>query len=561
MWNRSAVIEFQLFVKSLRRLTPNSQKPLKPLSQTRITKAAADAARSDTRLEVYVLLAISEPTTRLTRRSLLLSASSAAALLAMPGSRFHAGALAAQTPTAASAVFFDPAVVHDITAMFDQAEYDAVIAAYAESGEKEWLSATLTIDGQTFEQVGLRLKGNSSLMALREDLDQPDGNPENVQPATDVVTADGTPIVGDPENRTMVMGGPGGMISADEPEGLPWLVRLDRNIEGQNLNGLYEFVIRSNHSETALNEALSLDLLAEAGLASQAAAYIRFTANDNDPRLRIAIENPDDVWLAAHFSEDGTLFKSEAEGNWSYRDENWESYVESFDLEAGGGDDDAANYAPLISFIDFVNNSDDASFIAELPSRLVTDQFADYLAMMDLLQNDDDISGPGNNSYLYYDPATSMFTIVPWDMNLSFAAAMRRDGGPAFADGPDGEGDMGPGSGMFVIVNGTPVAGEDMPDRPNGDEPIGPREGGPGGMGGIGGINNPLVKRWEADADFSALQSASHERLRAELIESGVASEILARWVAVLETHATDLVDRSTIESESQSLQEQIDAA
>ena len=121
-------------------------------------------------------------------------------------------------------------------------------------------------------------------------------------------------------------------------------------LTGKISTGCIEFVIRSNHSETALNEALSLDLLSKAGLASQAAAYIRFTANDSEPRLRIAIENPDDIWLDAHFSEDGTLFKSEAEGNWSYRDENWESYVESFDLEAGGGDDDAENYAPLIAF-------------------------------------------------------------------------------------------------------------------------------------------------------------------------------------------------------------------
>ena len=50
-----------------------------------------------------------------------------------------------------------------------------MISAYSQSGEKEWLSATLTIDGETFEEVGLRLKGNSSLMGLREDLGAPGG--------------------------------------------------------------------------------------------------------------------------------------------------------------------------------------------------------------------------------------------------------------------------------------------------------------------------------------------------------------------------------------------------
>ena len=245
---------------------------------------------------------ISEPTLRLSRRSLLISSAAATALLALPGNQSGSGALAAQTPTAGSGVFFDPSFVHDISATFDQDEYDAVIATYSETGEKEWLSATVTIDGQIFEEVGLRLKGNSSLMSLREEFGQPgDGNPANAQPVMGFGIEGGTPTAGNEVGGAVMQGGPGVEISADEPQGLPWLVRLDRFVDDQNLNGLYEFVIRSNNSETALNEALALDLLAEAGLASQAAAYIRFSTNDSDPRLRIAIENPDDVWLAAHF--------------------------------------------------------------------------------------------------------------------------------------------------------------------------------------------------------------------------------------------------------------------
>ena len=33
--------------------------------------------------------------------------------------------------------------------------------------------------------------------------------------------------------------------------------------------------------------------------------------------------------------------------------------------------------------------------------------------MQDLVDNFDDIDGPGNNSYLSYDAATGQFTIVP----------------------------------------------------------------------------------------------------------------------------------------------------
>lgn len=521
-----------------------------------------------------MLLSVSEPTLRLTRRSLLISSASAGALLAMPGRAILT--LAAQTPAASTGVFFDPALVHDVAATFDQDEYDAMIDAYKENGDKEWLKASITIDGTTFDEVGLRLKGNSSLMALQGNNGGFGNGPmTDVQAANESAT-DGTPVAGQtggmqpPDGGGMMMGGTGGNISADEPEGLPWLVRLDKYVDDQNYNGLSEFVIRSNNSETALNEALALDLLAEAGLASQAAAYIRFTANDSEPRLRIAIENPDDTWMAAHFSEDGTLFKSEAEGNWSFRDDNWESYVESFDLEAGGGDDDAENYAPLISFLDFVNNSDDPAFAADLPERLDTEQFAVYMAMMDLIQNGDAIDGPGNNSYLYYDPGTGIFTVVPWDMNLAFGGMMGggggfgggqgmgrppqgqfpTDGGTFTIDGtPVAEGDL-----PSFAIDGTPVAPGDMPARPGGGDQTGPG-------GGFGGMNNPLASRWDGNADFAAMQSDTQERLRGELFESGVADDILARWVAVLETHASDLVDQATIDSESQALQEQIDAA
>ena len=63
--------------------------------------------------------------------------------------------------------------------------------------------------------------------------------------------------------------------SADEPESLPWLVRLDGFVDDQDHDGVSEFVVRSNNSETALNVAVAVGLLAEAGLLGQRASYVR----------------------------------------------------------------------------------------------------------------------------------------------------------------------------------------------------------------------------------------------------------------------------------------------
>ncbi|HZK05304.1 MAG TPA: hypothetical protein VFC82_05570, partial [Actinomycetaceae bacterium] len=71
----------------------------------------------------------------------------------------------ATTPSSAEGLF-DDAVVHSIDVQVDGAAYDAMIETYTSTGEKEWLSATVTIDGVEYEAVGIKLKGNSSLRGL-----------------------------------------------------------------------------------------------------------------------------------------------------------------------------------------------------------------------------------------------------------------------------------------------------------------------------------------------------------------------------------------------------------
>ncbi|MEZ5207632.1 MAG: hypothetical protein R2690_11800 [Acidimicrobiales bacterium] len=54
-------------------------------------------------------------------------------------------------------------------------------------------------------------------------------------------------------------------MSAEDPETLPWLIKFDKFVDGQDHDGVEELVIRSNVTETALNEAVALDLMELAG--------------------------------------------------------------------------------------------------------------------------------------------------------------------------------------------------------------------------------------------------------------------------------------------------------
>lgn len=110
----------------------------------------------------------------------------------------------------------------------------------------------MTIDGETFTDVGLKLKGNSSLRGISVD------------------------------------GGPA--------QDLPFRIRLDKYVDDQQLKGISDFTVRSNSSETSMNEAVALDLLTDAGLASTQAIATRFSVNGGDETLRLTVQNLDDTW-------------------------------------------------------------------------------------------------------------------------------------------------------------------------------------------------------------------------------------------------------------------------
>ncbi|WP_111766869.1 CotH kinase family protein [Nakamurella deserti] len=419
---------------------------------------------------------------------------------------------ATATPAAGSGVF-DSSTVHSISVEYDQAAYDAMMTTFTTTGEKEWITATVTIDGTVFTDVGIKLKGNSSLRGLQ------DGGGGR--------------------------GGTGGDLSADAPEGLPWRIRLDKYVDGQNYQGQTDLVIRGTNTETSLNEAVALELLGVAGLATEGAASTRFWVNGGTQALRLVIQNPGETWDEENFDTDGVLYKSEAEGDWSYRGDDPTAYAEAFSVEAStSGEDD---YTPLVSFLEFVNESDDATFATELSQHLDVDAFATYLAVQTLVANADDIDGPGNNSYLRWDAATGVFTVVAWDQNLSFGGM---GGG---AGGGMGGGGMRPRPDRATATDGSAAGTGDAAATPPADGES--ADGGvAGGMGGPRG-GNVLSERFFADTAFAALYDAAVTQLTADYAD-GTAQSILDSWTAVLTGQAGDLVATETVDSEAATIAE-----
>ena len=396
--------------------------------------------------------------------------------------------------------------LHSVEITVDQSAYQEMITAYTSNQTKNWIEATVTVDGVAHEKAGLKLKGNSSLQG----------------------------------------------ISADTaPQQLPWLVRFDKFVDGANHEGMTRMVIRAGATTSALNEAVALDLLATTGLASEKAAHISLSVNGSDPVLRLTCQDLDESWVAQNFDVAGLLYKAESTGDYTYRGTDESAYKGVFDQETG-----KANLTPLIEFLQFINESSDADFQSGLAQRVDVDKMVTYLAFEDVIDNFDDITGPGNNSFLWWAEQANQMTVVAWDHNCAFGlkpgAGQQGQGGGQ----PPGGGQGQPPSGGQQPGGGQPPG--DGGASSNGQAPTGQPPGGAGGQQPGGGGSqtkaNALVDRFNSLMDGETKVSTERDRLKQELYTSGVAQTILDARAKVLTDQAGSLIEQSAVEADKQTI-------
>ena len=412
---------------------------------------------------------------------------------------------------------------HTIDITFDQAEYEEMLSTFREDGEKEYIRADITIDGTLIEDVGLRLKGNSTLQSLsnnnmgggRENDEMPEGMelPESTED-----TAEGTAPAG-PGGMGGGMGG-GGMtqLSEENPEELPWLISFDEYEEGRAYQGMTEIALRpaASGSEVAINEALALELTAESGQITQDYTFTSVTVNGSESAARIVVDAPD-TELADELGS-GVLYKARAGGSLDYVGDDPTEYEDSFkQINAEG----AYDLQPVMTLMKFLNESTDEEFAEELDDYVDTESFAKYLATQEILSNTDAMDGPGNNYYLWYDTTEKQFTVLSWDLNMALSGMM---GGGSMAGGTGG---------MQQDTEATDTASEmpalpdgmempEMPQPPEGMEMPGGEES--EGAGPSGGSDSGILKeRFLDNEEFYAMYE--------QLIASGYAEETLNELV------------------------------
>jgi spore coat protein CotH len=423
---------------------------------------------------------------------------------------------------------FDLSQPHSITLQVNDLEYAHMMSEFIDFEEKAWIEVDVNIDGTLLPSVGIRLKGNSTLMSLRG----PDFSPFEESG-------------GAPEGMEEALQQPGmeqGMlkqiadVSFEEPSTLPLLMSFNEFVPGRGYQGRGEIAIRSARpGGSTLNEGIALQLIKDSGQLSQQYSWVTFKINDASSATRLVIESPDQNYAASLEQGPGVLYKSRSSNAFAYHGEDQTLYLEDFSQINALGTRDLK---PVIQLLAWVESASDEEFDAELADWIDIPSFAKYVVTHDLLNNFDDMAGPGRNFLFWYDLEDEIFTVINWDMNVAIVGiegimaglpggamigAMMQSmtsGGP---DIPGGEGvDMA--SMMEAMEDG------EMPEGfspPGGASPGGM----PGGMqvrppsGRI--IGNILKERFVRSEVFSEVIAATRAELLALWFESGRAQGLL----------------------------------
>jgi len=249
-----------------------------------------------------------------------------------------------------------------------------------------WVESTITFEGETFEHVGIRFKGNSSLST----------------------------------------------VASSDNDKFSFKLDFDEfeddyeEIEDQRFYGFKQLNLNNNFGDQSLmHEKIAADLFREYGLVSAhtsfAAVYVNTGEGYQYFGVYTIVEEVDDTVLDDQFGDDsGNLYKpyntgaTFAEGTYSDEDMN---------IKNGEG------FSDVQALYDIINSelrlSDNEKWQTELENIFDVDTFLKYLAVNNTIVNWDTYGVMNHNYYLYNNPETGLLTWIPWDNNEALSDGKR----------------------------------------------------------------------------------------------------------------------------------------
>jgi spore coat protein CotH len=255
--------------------------------------------------------------------------------------------------------------------------------------EPVWVTSTISFEGDTWNNVGIRFKGNSSLKSVAS---------SNVDKFSFKLDFD--------------------EFEDEYPE-----------IENQRFYGFKQLNLNNNYGDQSLlHEKVAADLFRDFGLVSAetsfCAVYVDYGEGSQYFGLYTIVEEVDDTVLDEQFGDDdGNLYKPDGDAA-SFAEG---TYDES-EMEKKTNEDEA-DHSDVESLYTIINSdlrtSDVEAWKDSLEDVFNVDGFLKWLAVNTVIQNWDTYGTMTHNYYLYNDPDTGLLNWIPWDNNEALSEGKR----------------------------------------------------------------------------------------------------------------------------------------
>jgi hypothetical protein len=270
---------------------------------------------------------------------------------------------------------FDESYVHEVRITFEQEDFWDSLEYYYEQyldygADKQYMMASVQIDGNTVDSVGVRQKGYFSNWGS---------------------------------------------------EGLKEPLKIDFNeyVQGKKYDGLKKINLQNGFGDPSMmRDALAYKFMRDAGIAAPRSSYAKVYLNDTYWGLYVVVEQVDNKFLKNWFSNNnGNLFKCIENTSLEWQGTSKSAYEDEFELKTNEELDE------WNEFIDFVKKANNASeFEDSISTQLQMNNYLRVLAADVLMYNWDSYYEHGRNFYVYYDSTLEVFQWIPWDYNLAFSS-------------------------------------------------------------------------------------------------------------------------------------------
>ena len=274
---------------------------------------------------------------------------------------------------------FNEDVVTTIDITIDDKDWEDMLANPL---NEEYKEASVTINGETISNVAIRTKGNSSLTSVAQ------GDSQRYSLKVDFNYFDST----------------------------------------QSYYGLTKLNLNNNFSDsTQMKEFVSYELMEQMGIATPSHSYLKVMVNGEYYGLMLGVEAIDETFIAQNYNTaKGYLFKPDGTGSdLVYISDSLEDY-EGIEVKMN---EDSIDDSNLISMIKSINEGEGYEEFVN------TDQMLRYFAMNTALVSLDSYQGQMKHNYYLYEDEDGVFSILPWDYNMSFGGFGL--GGMGGGDRPD----------------------------------------------------------------------------------------------------------------------------